>query len=205
MWDLTCKLLFRLGFAAEAYPRYIIRSEVNDTKQDGGGQRNIFDYTDDQQFYDTVVSFIEEIFFKYVLVSPKDRRVVIVESVFCPTLVRDTLARVLFRHFEVASIFFISSHLNVLTTLAVNTALVVDLGFKETVIVPVYSGVQVLHAYQAQPLAAASVHAEIKRQLLANKIVTEDFLTDEVIEDIKGTTPDYFRIHFSSNHWSFRS
>lgn len=173
-----------MGFAAEAFPRYIIRSEVNDSKQDGV-QRNIFEYTDDQHFYDTVVTFIEEIFFKCVLVSPKDRRVVIVESVFCPTLVRDTLARVLFRHFEVASVFFISSHLNVLTTLAVNTALVVDLGFKETVIVPVYSGVQVVHAYQAQPLAAEAVHAEIKRQLLEQK-VTEEFLTDDVIEDIKG-------------------
>lgn len=151
-----------------------------------GGQRNLFDSKDDQHFYDMVVSFIEEIFFKYVLVSPKDRRVVVVESVFCPTLVRDTLARVLFRHFEVASVFFISSHLNVLTTLAVNTALVVDLGFKETVIVPVYSGVQVLHAYQAQPLAGEAVHAEIKRQLGAEKIVQEDFLSDDVIEDIKG-------------------
>lgn len=174
-----------MGFAAEAYPRYIIKSVVNETTKQEGVQRNIFDYTDDQHFYDTVVSFIEEIFFKYVLVSPKDRRVVIVESVFCPTLVRDTLARVLFRHFEVASVFFISSHLNVLTTLAVNTALVVDLGFKESVIVPVFSGVQVVHAYQAQPLAAEAVHAEIKRQLVEQK-VPEELLTDDVIEDIKG-------------------
>lgn len=152
----------------------------------GGEQRNIFDYKDEQHFYDTVVRFIEEIFFKYVLVSPKDRRVVIVESVFCPTLVRETLARALFRHFEVASIFFISSHLNVLTTLAVHTALVVDLGFKESVIVPVYSGVQVVHAYQAQPLAAEAVHKEIKRQLVEQKIAEEHLLTDDVIEDIKG-------------------
>lgn len=177
--ELNHKIDFRLGFAAEAHPRYIIRSVVDDAK------RNIFDYKDEQHFYDTMVSFIEEIFFKYVLVSPKDRRVVIVESVLCPTLVRDTLARVLFRHFEVASVFYISSHLNVLTTLAVNTALVVDLGFKEAVIVPVYSGVQVLHAYQAQPLGAEAVHAEIKRQLL-EKSVPKDFLTDDVIEDIKG-------------------
>lgn len=177
--------IFRLGFAAEAYPRYIIRTEVNDTKT--GLQRNIFDYTDEQDFYDTVVAFIEELFFKYVLVSPKDRRVVIVESVFCPTVVRDTLARVLFRHFEVASVFFVSTHLNVLTTLAVNTALVVDIGFKEAVIVPVYSGVQVLNAYQAQPLGGEAVHKEIKRQLIEQK-VPEEFLTDEVIENIKVRT-----------------
>lgn len=39
---------------------------------------------------------------RYVLVSPKERKVVIVESVLCPTEIRETLARVLFRHFEVS-------------------------------------------------------------------------------------------------------
>lgn len=171
-----------MGFAAEAHPRYIIRSEI--TRDDG--QTNIFDYADEQQFYDNIARFIEEIFFKYVLVSPKDRRVVIVESVFCPTLVRNTFARVLFRHFEVASVFFVCSHLNVLTTLAVSTSLVVDLGYKETVVVPVYSGVQVLGAYQAQPLAGEAVHAEIKRQLVEEHKVDAKLLPDDVVEDIKG-------------------
>lgn len=39
--------------------------------------------------------------FRYVLVSPKERKVVIVESALCPTEIRETLAKVLFRHFEV--------------------------------------------------------------------------------------------------------
>lgn len=38
---------------------------------------------------------------RHVLVSPKERKVVIVESVFCPTDIRDTIAKVLFKHFEV--------------------------------------------------------------------------------------------------------
>lgn len=157
---------------------------VTDPKREGV-QKHLLDYTDEQEFYDAVVRFVGEVFFKYVLVSPKDRRVVIVESVFCPTLFRETLARVLFRHYEVASIFFIPSHLNVLTTMAVNTALVVDLGYKEAVVVPVYSGVQLVHAYEAQPLAAEAIHKEIKRQLVDQK-VPEELLTEDVIENIKG-------------------
>ena len=39
--------------------------------------------------------------FSHLLVNPKERRVVVVESVFCPTIFRDTLARVLFDHYEV--------------------------------------------------------------------------------------------------------
>ena len=73
-----------------------------------------------------------------------------------------------------------------LTTLAVDTALVVDVGYKEAVVIPVYSGVQVLHAWQAQPLASESVHNEIRKQLTENGVAA-DLLTDSVVEDIKGT------------------
>lgn len=107
------------------------------------------------------------------------------ENVLCPTLIRNTLAKVLFRHFECQSVLFVPSHLVTLATLAIDTALVVDIGYKEAVIIPVYSGVQVLHAWQAQPLASEAVHAEIKKQLLEQNADLEELLTDNVIEDIK--------------------
>lgn len=158
----------------------------NASSHAGNEEVSIFKYADDNGLYDNLVTFVQEVFFKYVLVSPKDRRVVIVESVFCPTSIREALARVLFRHFEVASVFFLPSHLVVLTTLATSTALVVDMGYHETVIVPVYSGVQVMHAFQAQPLGAAAVHDAIRRQLTERQ-VARDLLTEDVVEDIKGT------------------
>lgn len=112
---------------------------------------------------------------------------ILVESSFCPTAVREILAKVLFRHFEIASILFVPSHLVILSTLACETALVIDIGFKEATVIPVYSGVQVIHAWQAQPLAAEVVHTEIKRQLLENGVAAE-LLSDEVIEEIKVRT-----------------
>ena len=39
--------------------------------------------------------------FRHLLMCPKDKRVVVVESLLCPTDFRECLARVLFRHFEV--------------------------------------------------------------------------------------------------------
>ena len=67
--------------------------------------------------YDVLIDFIEFIYFKYVnstfplifvnnssrclLVNPKDRRVVIVEPLVWPDIVRQTLARVLFEHYYV--------------------------------------------------------------------------------------------------------
>lgn len=75
----------------------------------------------------------------------------------------------------------------ILSTLAVESALVVDIGFKEATVLPVYSGVQVVRAWQAQPLAAEAIHAEIKRQLLETGVSIE-LLTPDVIEDIKVRT-----------------
>lgn len=119
--------------------------------------------------------------------SPKDRKISVVESVLTPTSIRESIAKVLFFHFEVASVLFLPTHLVALSTLAVDSAVVVDLGYKETTVIPVYGGVQVLSSWQAQPLAAEAVHDEIKANLILNG-VKEEILSDWVIEDIKVRT-----------------
>lgn len=119
--------------------------------------------------------------------SPKDRKISIVESVLTPTTIRESLAKVLFFHFEVSSVLFLPTHLVAISTLAVETAIVVDLGYKEATVIPVYSGVQVLNSWQAQPLGAEAVHDEIKANLILNG-VKEEILSDRVIEDIKVRT-----------------
>ncbi|XP_065087663.1 actin-related protein 10 [Ochlerotatus camptorhynchus] len=181
----------KLGFAGEPHPRSIIPSEVLDHKAKSASQttpnKKLFDYASEAELYDQIVEFLKIIFFKYVLVSPKERKVVIVESVLCPTLIRENLAKALFCHFDVSSIFYVPTHLVVLATLAVDTALVVDIGYKEAAVVPVYSGVQAVFAWEAQPLAAEAVHEQIKGELILNG-VEEHLLTDYVVEDIKVRT-----------------
>lgn len=104
-----------------------------------------------------------------------------------PTAIRECIAKVLFFHFEVSSVLFLPTHLVAISTLAVDTAVVVDLGFKETTVIPVYSGVQVLNSWEAQPLGAETVHDEIKANLILNG-VKEEILSDRIIEDIKVRT-----------------
>lgn len=58
---------------------------------------------------------------------------------------------------QVSSILFVPSHLVSLCTLGVNTALILDVGHVEAVLIPVFEGVPVLHAWQAQPRAAQAV------------------------------------------------
>lgn len=109
------------------------------------------------------------------------------ESVLTPTTIRECVAKVLFFHFEASSVLFLPLHLVAISTLAVDTALVVDLGYKEATVIPVFSGVQVLSAWQAQPLGAEAIHEAIKANLILNG-VKEEILTERVIEDIKVRT-----------------
>lgn len=96
--------------------------------------------------------------YRHVVVSPKDIKVIVVESLLTPTEFRDTLAKVLFRHFEIGSLMLVPSHLVAVSTLGVSTALVLDVGYKEATLIPVYEGVPVLKAWQALPLAGQAVH-----------------------------------------------
>lgn len=171
---------------ADPYPRAIIPTEII-SGASPTTVKNPFTFQTKDELYDQVVDFVQMLFFKHLLVSPKERKVVIVESILCPTDIREVFAKVLFRHFDVSAILYVPTHLVILSTLAIDTAVVVDLGYKEATVIPVYSGVQVLNAWQAQPLAGDAVHHEIRRQLIETGVSAER-LTDDIVEEIKVRT-----------------
>ena len=96
------------------------------------------------------------------MISPKDARIVILESLLVPTQFRDTLAKVLFRHFEIGSLMLLSTHLATISTLGINSALVLDIGYKEATLIPIYEGEPILKAWQALPLGGQVVHELVK-------------------------------------------
>jgi actin-related protein 10 len=171
----------------DAVLRCIVASEVKG--------RSLHSLTVPSDLYSALVEFIHGLYFKWLLVNPKDRRVVVVENVLGPTLFRETLARVLFRHYEVSSVLFAPSHLVCLFGLGVRTGLVVDCGHKETTAIPVYEGVPVLAAWQAQPLAGEAVEAAVRADLACRGLVTPgeggrvhpvdpDLLTPDLVADV---------------------
>jgi len=181
----------KCGYAGEMSPRCIIPSVTSNRVV-------LHDCTSPNDLYNALVDFIHHLYFKWLLVNPKDRRVVVVESIIGSTMFRDTLAKVLFRHYEVSSVLFVPSHLMPLFSLGVHTALVLDVGHRESTLIPIYEGVPVLAAWQAQPLAGEAVQAAIKADLICRGVVTsggEDdpgrpigeepqLLTREVVEDV---------------------
>lgn len=61
-------------------------------------------------------------------------------------------------HYEVSMMLVLPSHLVALSSLAVETALVVDIGYKEGVVIPICYGLPIVQAWQALPIAGEAVH-----------------------------------------------
>ncbi|KAL9703860.1 hypothetical protein quinque_007378 [Culex quinquefasciatus] len=160
--------LTKLGYAGEPHPRSIIPSEVLDHKAKSANRttpnRKLFDYANESELYDQLVEFLKMTSSSTCWSGPKERKIVIVESVLCPTQIRENLAKALFCHFDVSSIYYVPLHLVELPlTLAA------------------------VFAFEAQNLAAEAIHEYIKGELILNG-VEEHLLTDYVVEDIKVRT-----------------
>lgn len=187
----------KVGFAGEHAPRHIIRTEIK--KMINGELRSVklFDKPNpnDSEAFCLYKEFFHMLYFKYLLVNPKERRVVICESMLKPIHIRNTIARVLFRHFEVVSIVFIPNHLLALFAVGIQTGLVIDCGYAETTVVPIYEQIPILTAMEYIDLAGKAVHESINKHITENAIVeikgeeksakSNLNLFESVLEDIK--------------------
>ncbi|RUS89670.1 hypothetical protein EGW08_002591 [Elysia chlorotica] len=185
----------KCGLAGETGPRCIIPSRVKNprTKE----VINVWNYSNTSELYENLKELVYALIFKHLLVTPKDRRVVVVESLLCPSEFRETLVKVLFKQFEVGSVLFASSHLLSLLTLGTSTGLVMDVGYKETLVVPVYEGIPIMKGWQSLPVAGKAIESRIKTQLMEHGTISTseqkfeavssvpESITDEVVEDIK--------------------
>ncbi|KAF8786801.1 actin-related protein 10-like [Argiope bruennichi] len=189
----------KVGFARELGPRFIIPTEVNHPQT--GKVVRIWNYQTKDDLYIVLKEFIHRLYFKYLAVNPKDRRVVIVESVLCPTVFRNTLAEVLFMHFEIPSLVYVPSHLMALFTLGISSALVMDVGYSETIVLPIYCGVPILNTYESLPVGGQLIHRRIEAELMEKAYVKtsapferplaevlSEPLKESVLEDIKVRT-----------------
>uniref|UniRef100_A0A7N8Y934 Actin related protein 10 n=1 Tax=Mastacembelus armatus TaxID=205130 RepID=A0A7N8Y934_9TELE len=129
----------KCGFAGETGPRFIIPSEIQKPGQQQVCAIKVVQYNiNTEELYVILKEFIHILYFRHLLVNPRDRRVVIIESILCPSHFRETLTKVFFKQFEVPSVLFAPSHLMAIMTLGINSALVMDCGYTETLVLPVY-------------------------------------------------------------------
>ncbi|XP_042301706.1 actin-related protein 10 [Sceloporus undulatus] len=179
----------KCGFAGETGPRCVIPSEIKKpgvSKPIKVVQCNI----NTEELYSYLKEFIHMLYFRHLLVNPRDRRVVIVESVLCPSHFRETLTKVLFKYFEVPSVLFAPSHLMSLLTLGINSAMVLDCGYTESLVLPIYEGIPVLNCWAALPLGGKAIHKELEYQLLEQSTVDTGATKGQSLPSVMGSVPE---------------
>ncbi|KPM06908.1 actin-related protein 10-like protein [Sarcoptes scabiei] len=186
----------RCGFTSEPSPRAIVPSNIY--FEPYRKIVNIFEIQDELHAKKALEKYIQMIYFRYLAVNPKDRRVVVVESVFAEKSFREKLANILFKSLDVPSVIMVPSHVVSMATLGIRTALVVDIGYQEAISIPVFEGVTLLDAVQFAPLGGKSLHRRIMDELIQRKafykenetvkILKEEILNESILEDIKFKT-----------------
>jgi len=107
---------------------------------------------DTEELYSYLKEFIHILYFRHMLVNPRDRRVVVIESGLCSSHFGETLTRVLVKYFEVPSVLLAPSHLVVLLMFRIKSAMVLDCGYSESLALPIYKVIPVLNCWGALPL-----------------------------------------------------
>ncbi|KAG0347052.1 hypothetical protein BG004_000218 [Podila humilis] len=141
--------------------------------------------------------YLYDVYFKYLLTDPKQRKVIICESPLAPIALKQAIARVLFDKLQVPSISFTPSHLLALLTTGTATGLVIDCGHLETSVLPIYSSRPLTPFIRTTPRAGKFLSSHLK-QLLRDKcpislaanptdlrIIPEGMLTSSFLETIK--------------------
>jgi actin-related protein len=91
----------KCGFAGESAPRHIVRSEI----KRNGNMHRVHDpesVLEENELKEILIDFFFEIFYKYLLVKTSERRVLVCENPWTPTVFRQALASVLLTHYKVS-------------------------------------------------------------------------------------------------------
>eukprot|EP00051_Salpingoeca_urceolata_P028289 m.486088 g.486088 ORF g.486088 m.486088 type:complete len:555 (-) comp24179_c0_seq1:147-1811(-) len=186
----------KCGFANEPTPRHVLPSTV---ELADGSVVSVFDWSESRApavLRDVIARFLFNIFYKFLLVKAAERRVVVCESLLTPTVFRSTLADVLFNNFQVLSVLFAPLPVLSLLPLAVNTALVVDVGYEETSVIAVSEGIPLLNSLVTVPLGGKALHRRISELIMKHGrawqggdlrpvVSLTSSIPEDVLEDIK--------------------
>jgi len=184
----------KCGFAGDAAPKRILRSEI--TKNGTTQPTNVYSYSSEAQLRDNLMEFLYKVYYKTLNINSKERKVVIVESIFTQTQFRHVLTDVLFKNFQVVSVAFLPGHLAALHSLGISTALVLKCGYTDSQVCPIADNYLLTSLIDTIDFGSKMIHREIERQIREESTVrvngtVKEFgvlkltLDENLIENIK--------------------
>ncbi|KAK6044498.1 Actin, partial [Cooperia oncophora] len=176
-------LLFRVGYAGDFVPRAIIHSQFLEESIYESGDTISDRPQASQPTLSRMVKFFRNIFNSYLLTMPRERRVVIVESLLTPTQFRETVCEALLEVLNVPSVLFIPSHLAATFPFNTEYALVVDVGYVETLAVPIAESVTMLSCWELSNVGAMRLEDRVRELLKVHGRVDSGDGVRELKED----------------------
>eukprot|EP00929_Paragymnodinium_shiwhaense_P083706 TRINITY_DN44701_c0_g1_i1.p1 TRINITY_DN44701_c0_g1~~TRINITY_DN44701_c0_g1_i1.p1 ORF type:complete len:511 (-),score=103.30 TRINITY_DN44701_c0_g1_i1:303-1835(-) len=181
--------LTKIGFATECRPRYIIPSpQLRQRKRVSKGLTTTIS---EQEWIDVLDKFLNKVFFHYLCVSPKDRRVIICDPVQAPTAFRRALAFVLFKRFSVPAFALVSASVVPLYLTGLNAGIVIDMGYDCARVLATIAGIPVYSCYSTAQAGGRHLNYLLQKELQdiqpnGKPLIAGEWTHDETaIEDLK--------------------
>ncbi|KAG3162635.1 hypothetical protein PI126_g5896 [Phytophthora idaei] len=150
----------RCGVSGERSPRCVERWQVGDMLQKPLSSSEWRQY---------LYPKLHTLCFKLLLVNPSRRRFVVCEDLLLPRVFRETLLNILFDVLNASAVTLVPSMVAVLYATANHTALVVDCGWTETRLLPVFKGVPLPYLYETVPAGSRNCCKVIQRELNSSR------------------------------------
>ncbi|KAI9905244.1 hypothetical protein PsorP6_013718 [Peronosclerospora sorghi] len=171
----------RCGVSGERAPRYVERwqlGEMLESPRDAG------------EWHRFLYEKLHTLCYNRLLMNPTRRQFVVCEDLLLPRMFRETLLSLIFDVFKASSVTLVPSMLTVLYATANHTALVVDCGWAETRLLPVYKGIPLPSLYETIPSGSRSCCEVIQQELngsldqLMDSCRSDMQVTEVMAEDI---------------------
>ncbi|KAI8865579.1 actin-like ATPase domain-containing protein [Ramicandelaber brevisporus] len=209
----------KCGFSGECKPRAIItlHSDINREYSNSGSilesgrlvsrgnyglySLNFNNDTNVNVLRDQLINILQSIYQQYLLVDPRQRRIVICENPLLPLVLRRLIADVLLNVIQVPSIQSIPSPFLSLLSVGRATGLVVDCGYLESIVFPIVEGMPVTPSIVTTPVAGKSFSNKLREMIsehshiiaadplnnnnLRKMPVNDSMITDQLIHTIK--------------------
>ncbi|KAK9367692.1 actin-domain-containing protein [Lipomyces kononenkoae] len=131
-----------------------------------------------EDVHDTLQAILRDVYYKYLLLDGKSRKVVILENPMMSVQLKKLIAFVLFSYFQSISVTFLLSPVCSMLAAGARTALVVDIAWHETTVTPIYDYKPILSAVQSTTRAGKRLHDIVNETLKEFTTVSPSF--DEV-------------------------
>lgn len=147
-------------------------------------------------YSDAFESLLHDVYYRHLQVTPSSRDVIICENLLFPNVFRRLLIHILFEKLRVPSISFLPSQLLPLLPLKKQTALVVDYGYSQVTVLPVFEGYGLLNAMGFSQQGDVVIHEQILKGLESSaRVVSGTQVNKRIIQGAILKELNVFSVH----------